>query len=106
MASPITSSQNGAFQPPRAKPPVGSSAGPPGACMTPSSETNVVTDSVRMAVVLSRVGCWPDPTAGRNSSRRAGDAVPVHIAAAGHHGEHGAQGGRVGGEVPVHDEQV
>src|SRR5687768_14684487 len=39
MLSPTVSSQKGATQPPYRKPPVGSSSGPPGACMTPSSDT-------------------------------------------------------------------
>src|ERR671923_2558175 len=34
-----STSANGATQPPNLKPPVGSSSGPPGACITPSIET-------------------------------------------------------------------
>src|SRR5687767_7678259 len=45
---PMSSAQNGATQPPNRKPPVGSSSGPPGACMTPSSETN--TAPVRLRI--------------------------------------------------------
>src|SRR6266702_4416254 len=36
-------------QPPWANPPLGSSSGPPGACITPSSVRNVVTLSLRVA---------------------------------------------------------
>jgi len=38
---PMASSQKLNVQPPKANPPVGSSSGAPGACMTPSSETKV-----------------------------------------------------------------
>src|SRR3954453_20822240 len=40
IASSITSSPYGASHPPCANPPDRSSSGPPGACITPSSETN------------------------------------------------------------------
>ncbi|GCC47391.1 hypothetical protein chiPu_0031510 [Chiloscyllium punctatum] len=36
MTSPVFSSNSGANQPPKLKPPIGSSCGPPGDCMTPS----------------------------------------------------------------------
>src|SRR3954466_7048890 len=45
----MSSTQKGAVHPPKRKPPVGSSSGPPGACITPSSETNT-------AAVSSRIG--------------------------------------------------
>src|SRR5206468_12724997 len=42
------SSQYFTDQPPWANPPLGSSSGPPGACITPSSVRNVVTLSLRI----------------------------------------------------------
>src|SRR5256885_6053082 len=49
------SSQNGCTQPPRRKSLVGSSSGPPGACMTPSSETKTAPVSLRIdGLVLGR----------------------------------------------------
>src|SRR6478736_8135785 len=47
---PMFSSQSGWTQPPRRKSLVGSSSGPPGACMTPSSE-------MKTAPVNLRIGC-------------------------------------------------
>src|SRR4029434_2636553 len=43
MAVETTGSECGLIHPPYAKPPLVSSSGPPGACMTPSSETNSST---------------------------------------------------------------
>src|SRR5262245_10332065 len=40
MAAELTGSECGLVHPPYAKPPLVSSSGPPGACMTPSRETN------------------------------------------------------------------
>src|SRR5918996_5063400 len=45
----IRPSQKFTDQPPCSKPPVGSSSGPPGACITPSRLTNVFTTSFLMA---------------------------------------------------------
>src|SRR5687768_16258669 len=45
---PMSSAQNGATQPPKRKSPVGSSSGPPGACMTQSSETKTAPVSLRI----------------------------------------------------------
>src|SRR5688500_12101109 len=45
---PMSSAQKGATQPPKRKPPVGSSSGPPGACITPSSETKTAPVSLRI----------------------------------------------------------
>src|SRR4051812_16496945 len=42
------SSKNGNVQPPKVKPPVGSSSGPPGACITPSSETKTLPRILRI----------------------------------------------------------
>src|ERR1700722_309730 len=50
MDAPSAVSKCGAVQPPSAKPPVGSSPGPPGACMTPSRLVNVATMILRMLV--------------------------------------------------------
>src|ERR1700733_7712001 len=43
MAVERTGAECGLIHPPHAKPPLVSSSGPPGACMTPSSETNSST---------------------------------------------------------------
>src|ERR1700722_5082091 len=43
MAAELTGSECGLVPPPYAKPPLVSSSGPPGACMTPSRETNSST---------------------------------------------------------------
>src|SRR5216683_926704 len=43
MTVPTTSSEYGACHPPYAKPPLVSSSGPPGDCMTPSRETKLST---------------------------------------------------------------
>src|SRR5258708_263376 len=45
---PMSSSHNGCTQPPKRKSLVGSSSGPPGACMTPSSDMN--TAPVRLRI--------------------------------------------------------
>src|SRR5215218_3169212 len=45
---PMSSLQKGAVQPPNRKPPVGSSSGPPGACMTPSRERKTAPVSLRI----------------------------------------------------------
>src|SRR5207342_2016385 len=45
---PMSSLQKGAVQPPNWKSPVGSSTGPPGACMIPSSERNTAPVSLRI----------------------------------------------------------
>src|SRR5918998_3286094 len=49
---PMSSSQRGATQPPCSKPPVGSSSGPPGACMILSSDTNTAPVSLRIDLRL------------------------------------------------------
>src|SRR3954469_12588988 len=45
---PISPVKNGCVQPPSVKPLVGSSSGPPGACITPSSEMNTAPVSLRI----------------------------------------------------------
>src|SRR5262245_57087973 len=55
MRCPICSSQYFTDHPPCVKPPVGSSSGPPGPCITPSSVRNVLTTS--LLIVLSCVCC-------------------------------------------------
>src|SRR4029079_11304372 len=52
MAAKRTGSECGLIQPPYAKPPLVSSSGPPGACMTPSSEANSSTLTFLMTEVL------------------------------------------------------
>src|SRR5262249_10404999 len=47
-----TGSECGLVQPPYAKPPLVSSSGPPGACMTPSRETNSSTFTFLMTEFL------------------------------------------------------
>src|ERR1700722_4054677 len=49
MAPPRAASKCGKVQPPNAKPPVGSSLGPPGACMTPSRLVKVATTILRIS---------------------------------------------------------
>src|SRR5258706_12135171 len=46
---PMSWVKNGCTQPPRRKSLVGSSSGPPGACITPSSETNTAPVSLRIS---------------------------------------------------------
>src|SRR5947209_14283548 len=48
MTGPIASSEQPNIHPPKRKPPVGSSSGPPGACMTPSSDWNTAPVSLRI----------------------------------------------------------
>src|SRR3954468_2748344 len=52
----MSSLQKGAVQPPYWKPPVGSSSGPPGACMTPSSDRNTAPVSLRIGGFAIRGG--------------------------------------------------
>src|SRR5215469_3881061 len=52
MAVERTGSECGLVHPPYAKPPLVSSSGPPGACMTPSRETNSSTISFLMTEFL------------------------------------------------------
>src|SRR5208282_6791798 len=53
MAVETTGSECGRIHPPYAKPPLVSSSGPPGACMTPSRETNSSTLTLLMTEFLS-----------------------------------------------------
>src|SRR5690349_7513392 len=55
MTAPRTSSEYGACHPPYAKPPLGSSSGPPPACMTPSRVTNSSTITFLMTVFLQHL---------------------------------------------------
>src|SRR5688500_5518580 len=48
MASPAASSNMADSQPPCSNLPVGSSVGPPGACITPSSDTNAAPTILRI----------------------------------------------------------
>src|SRR5437868_13266273 len=50
------SSQNGCTHPPKRKPLVGSSSGPPGACVTPSSERKTALVSLRIDRLAGRGG--------------------------------------------------
>src|SRR5215471_11119030 len=52
MAVERTGSECGLIHPPYAKPPLASSSGPPGACMTPSRETNSSTLTFLMTEFL------------------------------------------------------
>src|SRR5215217_8164545 len=54
ISSPRTSSHQETVQPPNAKPPPGSSSGPPGACMTPSRLMKVAALTLRMISLLLR----------------------------------------------------
>src|SRR5437764_8928754 len=53
---PMSSSQKGCTQPPNRKSLVGSSSGPPGACMTPSSERKTAPVSLRIDRLAGRSG--------------------------------------------------
>src|SRR3982750_1904908 len=53
---PICSSQKGWTQPPNLKPLDGSSSGPPGACMTPSSDTKTAPVSLRIDALAAQRG--------------------------------------------------
>src|SRR5512141_419310 len=54
-AVPRIASEYGAIHPPYAKPPLVSSSGPPGACMTPSREICSSTITFRMMKLLSHL---------------------------------------------------
>src|SRR5690348_12437952 len=54
---PMSAPQRGFTQPPRLKSLVGSSSGPPGACMTPSREMNAAPVSLRIGGFAGR-GCF------------------------------------------------
>src|SRR4029077_7511646 len=61
MAVEEAASECGLVHPPYLKSPLVSSSGPPGACMTPSSETNSSTITFLMnspVTVFGRLGCW------------------------------------------------
>src|SRR3984957_12712581 len=68
MAPPREASKWGWVQPPNAKPPLGSSLGPPGACMTPSRLVKVATVIRRMVASRLRVGSMAQ---GRRRGARA-----------------------------------
>src|SRR6266496_5626934 len=55
MTVPRTSSEYGAIHPPYAKPPLVSSSGPPGDCMTPSRETKESTITFLMTEFLQHL---------------------------------------------------
>src|SRR6478736_6922240 len=57
IAAEETGSECGLVHPPYAKPSLVSSSGPPGACMTPSRETNSSTLTFLMAEFLSSLIC-------------------------------------------------
>src|SRR5437868_7328725 len=59
MTASTCSSHNGAIQPPFWKPPVGSSLGPPGACITPSSEVKAAPTILRIGVFSGDRGLDP-----------------------------------------------
>lgn len=90
--SPPSRLLRGACQPPCVKPPLGSSAGPPGACATPSSVMNSVTMSLPMVYFAFPGGC---------SNRSDVDRVQessLALAASGD-GNHGC--GLVEGVIPL-----
>src|ERR1700749_2288397 len=77
--SPTAGSQNGACQPPCAKASLGSSSGPPGACITPSRVRNVWTVSfmsmqTEQHTDSERVSRRNGKTCGVTETPRAGDA--------------------------------
>src|SRR5687768_12731482 len=78
---PIFSPHNGATQPPKRKSLVGSSSGPPGACMTPSSDWKTAPVSLRIDGFSALGGLDP------------GDVDLLHR----HHRFHDPLGGRLVG---------
>src|SRR5207245_6606452 len=68
MTFPRTSSKYGTDHPPYLKPPLSSSPGPPGACITPSSVMNDKTMSFLILPRTSFVSCSPDYGTVENSS--------------------------------------
>src|SRR5436190_3050810 len=56
---PMSASQKGCTQPPKPKPPDGSSSGPPGACITPSSERKTAPVSLRIDALALESGFDP-----------------------------------------------
>src|SRR5438132_14343963 len=81
MAWPTASSKRGIDHPPYLKPPLESSSGPPGACLTPSSVTNVRTISFLMLYVslLVRNLCQSRLRGRGNSSVRVDRADPSGV---------------------------
>src|SRR6185312_5794708 len=73
MAAPSAWSKCGAVQPPSVKPDVGSSCGPPGACITPSRLVKVATMILRMIVLCFSRGCDDLRTRVGSRRRQAGD---------------------------------
>jgi hypothetical protein len=51
MNCPVSSSKCGTSQPPRSNPPLRSSSAPPGPCITPSTDTNVVVVSFMVPIL-------------------------------------------------------
>src|SRR6516165_4438524 len=62
MAAELTVSECGLIHPPHSKPPLVSSSGPPGACMTPSRETNSSTLTFFMISPSLVTVCTADTT--------------------------------------------
>src|SRR5438105_5852062 len=81
IAWPTASSKRGIDHPPYLKPPLESSSGPPGACITPSSVTNVRTISFLMLYVslLVRNLCQSRLRGRGNSSVRVDRADPPGV---------------------------
>src|SRR5712671_5070706 len=78
MAAPKSWSPYGNDQPPWGKPPLGSSSGPPGACMTPSRVRKVCRVS---RIVVSFAYAWFRHAVRR--PRPAGLIAPVHLSSFG-----------------------
>src|SRR5215813_9281771 len=75
MAEYIVSSQWFTAHPPCVNPPVGSSSGPPGACVTPSTVTNIGAMRLLMGDLLQLPACRRvlDRAVGPNSSTAQGE---------------------------------
>src|SRR5205807_8952720 len=80
--SPTAGSRKGACQPPWVKVSLGSSSGPPGACITPSRVRNVCTVSFMSVETLRRTDS--ERVSHRNCKRVVRQALTV----AGHVGKH------------------
>src|SRR5690606_8715100 len=85
IASPVSLLAYGALQPPCLNPPLGSSSGPPGACITPSSETCALTISILTAVPPFAWTAVHRPLSSRRTGQggfdRAGEFVMARIRA-------------------------
>src|SRR3954453_5170792 len=107
--SPTAGSANGACQPPWLKASLGSSSGPPGACITPSRVRNVCTVSFMVMLTTRRRDSVRGSLAGRRSPSWLDELAQAFPAESGdarveRRGQHlpgdGLQASERAGEVP------